>query len=320
MRPRRVGVVSGDDRLFVDLALRGGDLDLARVDAREPGEQDVVLLDVPPGGDATATAAAVPEGPAVVVLAEDAIAPAGTTLVRRPCTVEELLEVLRTATPLLRPATDQPVDAPEVVIVVDEPEPATSAPLFGPAPSSPSDTVPVPAPTSASLPATARPTDPTAPAPLTEALARQLAESLGRTGSEQQAADTAAALLLLAYAAEHVALWRRQGGHYVVLGSAGLSDGAQRMELSEDHPVVQMTQARDGTLVHDEAEEGSWAPGLPGSRAPVYVMVDTAAQAGPVDLVTASGRRLGEATAAQLHVLVGRLGGAWPSAAGAPTS
>lgn len=123
---------------------------------------------------------------------------------------------------------------------------------------------------------------------------RRLASTLPGGASPGLVADATAQLVAEELGADHVAYWAREDGEYVVLGASGFSAGARRIRLADDYPVVNVCRGSGGRLLRDDDNHhGPRAPGLPGSSSRAYamVMLDTA---GPVELLTISGRALTE--------------------------
>lgn len=137
---------------------------------------------------------------------------------------------------------------------------------------------------------------------------RRLADNAHGTVSEL--ARAVVGLLTDELRADHVALWRREDDEYTVLASRGLTTGAQRMRLADDYPVVNVARGLGGTLRRDnENHIGPRAPGLPGSSSNAYAML-LLDGAGPVALLTAGGKALGEGAVAEVRYLLESLD--WP--------
>lgn len=118
-----MGFLGEDLALVVELVLRGGGLAVTPVEGTEQLRGfDVALVDVPPGGDATGLARAVPAGPTVVLLTHEGWGVPGTTVVRRPCSLRTLVDVLW--------GTGTEEAEGDVVVTLERPSPTPSPPLF----------------------------------------------------------------------------------------------------------------------------------------------------------------------------------------------
>ena len=138
---------------------------------------------------------------------------------------------------------------------------------------------------------------------------RRLAAELPPNAPFETIADRVAELVGDELRADHVALWSPDGDAYVVLGAVGFSVGARRIRLAMDFPVLNVCRATGGRLLRtDRDHPGPKAPGLPGSSSAAYAMV-MLDDAGPVGLLTLSGRRLDDdALDAVCEFVAGQLG------------
>lgn len=304
MRRRMVGVCSDDDGLFVDLALRREGLDVRRVDdVRDLGGHDVALVDVPHGQDAAAWAAAVPPGPAVVLLADDARAVEGATVVRVPCSLDALADVLQRA--VAGRSGGVVITLDDAVTTATERPAAPAAAVAG---AGPSDVGPITNVAAAPAPVGAATGRDEATA---TAWHRRLLAALPPLTSVPALAKDVAAAVADEVDADHVALWEADGDGYRPLGAVGLSAGARRMRLAPTHPVVQLARAHDGILHRGVDDVGARAPGLPGSASATYTMV--LLDDGPIAAITLSGRDLRASDAEQVRQLGLELADRWPT-------
>ena len=140
--------------------------------------------------------------------------------------------------------------------------------------------------------------------PAAVAWARRLRADLSADAPVATVADRDLRAVAADLRADHVALWGADGDAYVVLGASGFSAGARRMRLATDYPVVNVCRGTGGRLLRDDDNHlGPRAPGLPGSSSTAYAMV-MLDDAGPVTLLTCSGRELDDATVDAVCALV----------------
>ncbi len=143
--------------------------------------------------------------------------------------------------------------------------------------------------------------------PASVAWHRRLVTELPPGSPAEMVADRLAQLVADELGADHVALWGLDGVDYAVLGASGFSAGARRMRLPVDYPVVNVCRGTGARLLRTPATHvGPRAPGLPGSSSNAYAMV-MLDDAGPVALLTMSGRHLGTDEVDAVCDLVARL-------------
>lgn len=92
---------------------------------------------------------------------------------------------------------------------------------------------------------------------------------------------------------DHVALYRRDGDEYLIIGGVGLTSALRAMRIACDHPAVRVALTRGGLLIDAVRARDSQVRDLPGGHLDLYaVYVDD--QLPIVDLVTVSGRNIEE--------------------------
>lgn len=288
----RVGVLTEDPTLVVALGLRSSDMRIEEVHAPEElATRDLALVDLPSARDLEVLLAQVGDVPTVVMLSSMLPVPAGVAVVRRPCSVEQVMAALT--------AARDGVQVGEVATIVLE-EPATVAastePLF-------TTSRPVPsAGWSSQDPTPTPPLGVEAPAASARDLVRQLRDA---TGAHQQLgastvvsaslAERLAEAIRVEHRADHTCLWTRHGDDHVVLGVVGGGSAAHDIRLHDDHVVLESARQSDGRFLRGPDEEPPHAPGLPGSWSMTFgvVVLD---EPGPVDVVTISGPAITAAT------------------------
>ena len=291
----RVGVLTEDPTLVVALGLRASSMRIEEVHTPEElATCDLALVDLPSARDLEVLLDQVGDVPTVVMLSSMLPVPAGVSVVRRPCSVEQVTAALA--------AARDGVEVGEVATIVLE-EPATVAattePLF---------TTPRPGPTTAGRSSqTSLPGDGLLAAPkatgLAARLARQLREATGAghqlggsTVVTASLAERLAEAIRVDHRADHVCLWGPFGDDHVVLGVVGGGSAAHDIRLRRDHPVLLAARAADGRFLRGPDEEPPHAPGLPGSWSMIFGVVVVDEGPGPVDVVTISGPAVTAAT------------------------
>lgn len=302
-----VGVLTEDPTLVVALGLRGTGMQVQEVHAPEElATCDLALVDLPHARDLEVLLARTGDVPTVVMLSASLPVPPGVTVVRRPCSVEQVMTALQAA----RDGVD--LEEATTTIVLDEPVAVAGAtdPLFArhepPAVRAGWSSQPDPVPT----PVTERLQPPSPTTPLEARLARQLRDAAGpdqqlgaSTVVTASLAERLAEAIQVQHRADHVCLWTRHGDDHVVLGVVGGGSAAHDIRLRGDHPVLVQARQTSGRFLRGPDEEPPHAPGLPGSWSMTYGVVELRDVPGPVDVVTISGPAVTPATLEEVRGL-----------------
>lgn len=348
MTTTRVGVLSHDNSLVVDLSLRASGMSITGIeDPADLGGFDVALVDVPKFADPLELLMAIPPGPARVVLCHGpltVVPEAGPgTIVERPCSLAEVLDAVRTAqqapvavgagAPVAAPAPPDAGDRPDVedaphddlVIVLDDAVPVTPAPtrLFTREGfSSPSrdavdeheESGEPEAGGEALFDRSLQGTEPetrtlTTVADEVALWALEREADLDRRSLGDRLAERIADVL----EADNLVIWSSGDQGFAILGGFGITTAARDARIPVDHPVLRLAHGHDGLFLRTPEHAGARAPGFPGAGSDAYGVIVLPEAAHPAALLTAGAAVLPVGFAEGLRDLMVDVASLWPT-------